>query len=139
MVRGLRQVAPINGAFHVKRRAPVPQPAAFEPVTDEQLIEALPAMREQVRRHAVMFDHLADLAADAGALQSSLRGMARNLRDRADALEPDLLNIEDDYHLKRDATAVSLLCMTIDAGYAHWARVGDTVRNVLRQERNEER
>jgi hypothetical protein len=132
VVRGFRQAAPINGTFHVKRATPQAPGSPPAPITDEQLIEALPMMREQVRRHAAMFDHLADIAADAGALQRGLRDMARTLRDRADALEPDLLNIKDDYHLRRDATAVSLLCMTIDAGYSHWASVSDTVRKVLR-------
>jgi hypothetical protein len=115
----------------VKRQRP--QPPVFEPPTDEQLAEALPKMREQVRRHAELFDHLADLAADSGSAQAALRAMARALRERADALEADTLDPED-YRLRRDTVAVSLLCMTIDAGYSHWAKVGDTVRDMVRQE-----
>lgn len=111
------------------KRSSVQEPAV--PPTDEELAAALPAMRGQLRRHAAMFDNLADIAADAGTMQSSLRGMARVLRERADALEFDDFDPED-YRLRCDVVAVSLLCTTIDAGYVHWAEIGNTISETVR-------
>lgn len=110
----------------------LPDPPAREP-TPEELAASVDTIRERVRHWANLFDHLATIAANAGALQAAYRELGARLRAYSDRLCVAILDSEDD-DARRDVTTICLLDMTLQAGHDNYAGVARTIESIIHRD-----